>query len=431
MRISRKPSSMSPVPSKDPGSKGSSPPRRKLKRTPGASSAAAVTKAPILAHMTIQKMSPGAVEHAPLTPAFARQRYGSALTAYELKEINEFREIYFVGQIEKKTMTVGAFDTPTAHYKAVVGDHIAYRYEILGALGKGAFGEVLKCFDHKTNKPVAVKVTVNTPIMKQQGAVEVANLQLVGTATTSCVCQYVDSFMFRNHLCIVTEILGPSLFAYLKTRNYEGLPIQQVRSITRDLLTALAYIHSKKVMHCDLKPENILFAGAGTNNVRLIDFGSSCMTGKQTYNYLQSRFYRAPEVILQLPYSTPIDMWSLGCILCELLMGKPIFPGQNEFDQLGRFVEVVGQPPPAMVQQSPRKERYFTSDNKLKTVPGKQPKVPFSTKLPALLKINDQAALDLISKCFEWDPARRLTAAAGLKHKWITAARPIPHAGTP
>ena len=426
MRLSRKslgrPKCPSPLP-KPPNHQSPVSPERKLKRSVTASSAANVSKSRILANIEIPKMSPGVVEHAPIAPAFAKQRYGSALTSWELKEINDFREIYYVGQIEKKSIMANGFDTPTFHYKAVPGDHIAYRYEIVAPLGKGAFGEVLKCLDHKTNKGVAVKVCVNTPVMQQQGAVEVANLQMVSTSKTSCVCQYVDSFMFRNHLCIVTEILGPSLFSYLREREYEGLPLSQVKAITHDLLTGLAYIHSQKIMHCDMKPENILFAGTGTNSVRIIDFGSSCVTGKQTYNYLQSRFYRAPEVILQLPYGTPIDMWSLGCIVCELITGKPIFAGQNEFDQLGRFVEVIGQPPLHMVTQSPRKERYFGSDNRLKTVPGKQPKVPFRTKLPTLLKITDSALLEFISKCLEWDPSKRMSAQAGLKHKWIAVAR--------
>lgn len=423
-RLSRKslgrPTCPSPPASKQPNRQTS--PTRKLRRSAVSSSAASVPKT-ILANIDIPVMSPGVVEHAPIAPAFAKQRYGSFLTAYELKEINDFREIYYVGQLEKKSPAAN-FDTPTFHYKAVIGDHIAYRYEIVGVFGKGAFGEVLKCIDHKTNKGVAVKVTVNTPIMKQQGAVEVANLQMVSASKTSCICQYVDSFVFRNHLCIVTEILGPSLFSCLRDRGYEGLPLTQVRSITHDLLTGLAYIHSNKIMHCDLKPENILFATTGTNSVRIIDFGSSCVAGKQTFNYLQSRFYRAPEVILQLPYGTPIDMWSLGCIVCELITGKPIFAGQNEFDQLGRFVEVIGQPPVHMVTQSPRKDRYFAPDNRLKTVPGKQPKVPFRTKLPTLLKITDSALLEFISKCLEWDPNKRLTAAAGLKHKWIAVGRP-------
>lgn len=421
MRLSRN-SGPSPGPSKERTRNSLPSPRRKVSRVSAAVSATNISRPPILAPVKAVKPSPSTVDQGGLSPAFARQRYGSMLTTYELKEINDFREIYYVGQLERKALMAGGFDTPTAHYKSIVGDHIAYRYEILGVLGKGAFGEVLKCFDHKTKTVVAVKVTVNTPIMKQQGSVEVENLRLVGTGQTTCVCHYLDSFMFRNHLCIVTEILGPSLFFCLKERDYEGISVAHVKSITRDLLTALEYIHSKKVIHCDLKPENILLAGIDTHHARLIDFGTSCMTGKQTYNYLQSRFYRAPEVILQLPYSTPIDMWSLGCIICELLTGKPLFAGQNEFDQLGRFVEVVGHPPLEMIQASPRRERYFGPDNRLKTVPGRQPKQAFKTKLPVLLKTTDAALLDLLGKCLEWDPSKRLTASAGLKHKWISVS---------
>lgn len=82
-------------------------------------------------------------------------------------------------------------------------------------------------------------------------------------------------------------------------------------------------------MHCDLKPENILLKQPDRSAVKVIDFGSSCLEDETRYTYIQSRFYRAPEVILGLPYGTPIDMWSLGCILAELYTGCPIFPGKG------------------------------------------------------------------------------------------------------
>ena len=85
-------------------------------------------------------------------------------------------------------------------------------------------------------------------------------------------------------------------------------------------------------MHCDLKPENILLRHYNKAMVKIIDFGSSCFSHERVYTYIQSRFYRAPEVILGIPYSFEIDMWSFGCVVCELINGMPIFPGASEAD---------------------------------------------------------------------------------------------------
>lgn len=85
-------------------------------------------------------------------------------------------------------------------------------------------------------------------------------------------------------------------------------------------------------MHCDLKPENILLKQPNKSGIKVIDYGSSCFTNSRIYTYIQSRFYRAPEIILGIPYTMAIDMWSFGCIIAELYTGYPIFPGENETD---------------------------------------------------------------------------------------------------
>ena len=98
------------------------------------------------------------------------------------------------------------------------------------------------------------------------------------------------------------------------------------------------------VIHCDLKPENILLRVSNRSAIKVIDFGSSCKRTEQMFVYIQSRFYRSPEVIMGLPYSQAIDMWSLGCILVELHVGTPLFSGEDEHDQMIRFVSLLGMP---------------------------------------------------------------------------------------
>jgi dual specificity protein kinase YAK1 len=91
-----------------------------------------------------------------------------------------------------------------------------------------------------------------------------------------------------------------------------------------------------------LKPENILLRSLEVPSIKVIDFGSACLENQQTYSYIQSRFYRSPEVLLGLKYTTAIDMWSFGCIVAELFLGLPIFPGNSEYNQLTRITETMG-----------------------------------------------------------------------------------------
>jgi len=120
------------------------------------------------------------------------------------------------------------------------------------------------------------------------------------------------------------------------------------------------------IVHCDLKPENLLLISSKRSFLKLIDFGSSCLTDKQLYTYLQSRFYRAPEILLGLPYSFPIDMWSLGCIAAELTTGLPLFPGQCEMEQLANFMEILGPPPPDLLEASRKRKMFFDSKGTIK-----------------------------------------------------------------
>ena len=91
----------------------------------------------------------------------------------------------------------------------------------------------------------------------------------------------------------------------------------------------------------------------------MIDFGSSCFVNERIYTYIQSRFYRAPEIILGIPYTTAIDMWSFGCILTELFTGVPLFPGESEQEQLSLIMEVIGMPPQTILDQATRKDVFF------------------------------------------------------------------------
>jgi dual specificity tyrosine-phosphorylation-regulated kinase 1 len=115
------------------------------------------------------------------------------------------------------------------------------------------------------------------------------------------------------------------------------------------------------VMHCDLKPENVLLL-KGADGVKVIDFGSSCRVGDRVYPYIQSRYYRSPEVLMGLHYTQAIDMWSLGCIVVELLTGAALFTGSDEADQVHRIVEVLGVPRASLLDAASKKGRFFRLD---------------------------------------------------------------------
>lgn len=105
--------------------------------------------------------------------------------------------------------------------------------------------------------------------------------------------------------------------------------------------------------------ENVLLKQRGSSLIKVIDFGSSCYSNQRVYTYIQSRFYRSPEVILGLPYGTPIDMWSFGCILAELYTGYPLFPGENEVEQLACIMEVLGRPSDNLINMASRRRLFF------------------------------------------------------------------------
>lgn len=132
-----------------------------------------------------------------------------------------------------------------------------------------------------------------------------------------------------------------------------------VRIFSTQILDTLIVTKASQIIHCDLKPENILLKSLDSPTIKVIDFGSACHESQQTYTYIQSRFYRSPEVLLGLRYTTAIDMWSFGCIVAELYLGLPIFPGSSEYNQLTRIIEAVGNIPDYMIVSGKHGHRYF------------------------------------------------------------------------
>lgn len=212
-----------------------------------------------------------------------------------------------------------------------------------------------------------------------------------------------------------------NLYEFIKCHDFRGFSLKLIRRFAKQLLSSLVLLKSKKVIHCDLKPENVLLAHPTHSEIKVIDFGSSCLENEKVYTYIQSRFYRSPEVILGMTYGMPIDMWSLGCILAELLTGYPIFPGENEQEQLACIMEVFGPPEKHLIEKSTRKKLFFDSLGKPRitvSTKGKRRR-PSSKSLQQVLKCEDDAFIDFISRCLRWDPDRRLKPDDATHHEFI------------
>ena len=374
------------------------------------------------------------------------------LNIFERGEIVDYSDIYFTGTLSARKI-VGdlnsassnfGYDDERGDYNIVEGDHLAYRYEVVDLLGKGSFGQVVRCVDHKTGILVAVKIIRNKKRFHQQALVEVNILKKLKEWVGSCtvlkrprltqwqdphkkhsVVNFDQSFYFRGHLCISTDLLGMNLYEFIKAHDFRGFSLKLIRRFTKQLLQSLVLLHHHKVIHCDLKPENILLAHPVHSEIKVIDFGSSCFENEKVYTYIQSRFYRSPEVILGMSYGMPIDMWSVGCILAELYTGYPIFPGENEQEQLACIMEVFGPPEKHLIEKSSRKKLFFDSMGKPRlTVSSKgRRRRPSSKELRQVLKCDDEAFLDFITKCLKWDPSRRMNPHEANKHEFITGVK--------
>ena len=360
--------------------------------------------------------------------------FADVLTEYERAEIREVERVWWDGHTavkHKATLLPGelnhGYDDDRGDYTITVHDHLAYRYEILGIVGKGSFGQVVKAYDHKEGRLVAIKVIRNKARFHKQALVEVKVLTHIKENDpkdeTNSVRMH-EHFSFRSHLCIVFELLSFNLYEFMKSNSFMGVSLPLIRRFAVQLLNTLRYLAKHSIVHCDLKPENILLCQPGRSAIKCIDFGSSCFEQQPVYTYIQSRFYRSPEVILGLPYFCAIDMWSFGCILAELYSGYPLFPGENEVEQLACIMEVLGTPPANLIAECSRRKQFFDSEMNPRIVANSKGKKrrPSSKDLISSLRCTDVAFVSFLEGCLQWDAAERLTPEAALRHEWIMEA---------
>mmetsp|Transcript_1363 Transcript_1363/g.2598 ORF Transcript_1363/g.2598 Transcript_1363/m.2598 type:complete len:635 (-) Transcript_1363:231-2135(-) len=305
-------------------------------------------------------------------PPRTRDRAACPLNKLSVRLLDTYNNInqrYYAkkGLEAKKKKKKRARDKSKAYdYQVVEGAHIGEndRYKIDKEIGKGSFGKVVRAFDTVDKEWVAIKIVKKKTAFLRQAETEIKILQALQEQKLGeeapKVVRMKNFFKHEKHQCLVFELLYRNLYELLIDTQYKGVSLNLVRKFGKQILQTLGFLRRRSVIHCDLKPENVLMRLKNRSHIKVIDFGSACFASEKAFTYIQSRFYRAPEVLLGIEYSFPIDMWSLGCMLVEMHTGKPLFPGRNEQDQMCKQVEVLGMPPDWMIETGKYGIKHFT-----------------------------------------------------------------------
>uniref|UniRef100_U3ECZ9 non-specific serine/threonine protein kinase n=1 Tax=Callithrix jacchus TaxID=9483 RepID=U3ECZ9_CALJA len=265
----------------------------------------------------------------------------------------------------KQNCTTGEGDYQLVQHEVLCS--MKNTYEVLDFLGRGTFGQVVKCWKRGTNEIVAIKILKNHPSYARQGQIEVSILARLSTenADEYNFVRAYECFQHCNHTCLVFEMLEQNLYDFLKQNKFSPLPLKVIRPILQQVATALKKLKSLGLIHADLKPENIMLVDPVRQpyRVKVIDFGSASHVSKTVCStYLQSRYYRAPEIILGLPFCEAIDMWSLGCVIAELFLGWPLYPGALEYDQIRYISQTQGLPGEQLLNVGTKSTRFFCKE---------------------------------------------------------------------
>eukprot|EP00656_Telonema_subtile_P020228 TRINITY_DN2137_c0_g1_i3.p1 TRINITY_DN2137_c0_g1~~TRINITY_DN2137_c0_g1_i3.p1 ORF type:complete len:493 (-),score=100.94 TRINITY_DN2137_c0_g1_i3:170-1648(-) len=360
----------------------------------------------------------------------------------------------FIQGLEKHKAANGSFEDAQGNYQAEVGECLGVnsRYVVHTLIGGGAFCKCWLAFDRETKRKVCIKVTCNRKHCFEQSRREVKTLRYLNTQhPEAAIVKLLHSFVHCNHQALVFEPLAYDLYLLLKNESFKGLSLKLVLKFGIQILPTLQILSVSgglNLIHCDLKPENIMVVDRKQTKINIIDFGSSCFGGEHGSTYIQSRFYRAPEVLIGCPYTTQIDMWSFGCILFELYTGRPLFNGKGPEDQLMKITTLLGLPPAAMLGS----RKFFLQGSKEGDRLEAQPKsVSFQDRFRAIGyacisrrkrgdgvaladeiktdttgRVTDEGLLqfiDLLTRCLELDPEKRLTPSKAMRHKFWTTGQ--------
>ncbi|KAG1713508.1 hypothetical protein DVH05_001295 [Phytophthora capsici] len=335
-------------------------------------------------------------------------------------------EVFQLRIIREKNRT--GFE-PNQDWRPRTGALIGDRYKVEMAIGEAVFSRTYKCIDTTTSHAVCLKIIKNNKEYFDQGVDEIRVLEYIDQnckVDERHLVRLLDAFYFREHLIIVTELLRDNLYEFSRLLLQRGVinyfSIPRLKKITIEVLEALDTLHSLGLVHCDLKPENILIQNFSACTIKVIDFGSACFTTDELTSYVQSRSYRAPEVILGLFYDTKIDLWSLGCVIAEMFTGEVLFRNDSEQTLLARILATIG-PIPASLLADREDLQHQLIDTGLFTIDHLGNGVlAASLHLPPLeqtVHTKDVEFLDFLRALLQIDPTLRLSAREALTHPWL------------
>ena len=291
------------------------------------------------------------------------------------------------------------------------------KYEVIGIVNEGAYGIVYKAKNRETNEYVAIKKfkeTDDDEIVRKTTLREVKVLRMI---KHSNVVQLKEAFKRKGRLFLVFEYCDNNLLEILEERA-NGIAPEDVKSFIFQLLKSIEFCHRHGVIHRDIKPENLLI-DENTNVLKLCDFGfARTLPKKQKHpltDYVATRWYRSPELLLGINYSKEVDMWAIGCIMGEITDGDPLFPGESEIDQLYLIQKVLGQ-------LTPEQEEHFRKNPRFIGLSFPDVSKPETLQKHYVGKMSKKA-ISLMEGFLEMDPAQRITALEALAHPYFDGIR--------
>lgn len=349
---------------------------------------------------------------------------------------------------------------------------INQRYKLVAQIGKGTFSRVIKCVDkkisqkHQTKHYVAIKINRNVDKYQVAAKVEYEILQAIKNYdkdNVSFCAHLTSSFDYYGHRCFVFPLYGRSVYGFLSSNKYTPFASAQVKQFAWQIIQAVKFLHKIKIIFTDLKPENIVFVtdrsirrtiaqlesklphafqfwkmrmkNAGYTDddiqcltveipidirIKVIDFGSALFEARWHNHLVQTRHYRAPEVVLGMRWSFPIDIWSIGCIMLEFIYGRMVFNTHDSIDHLSQMTKMIGPMPDKIRAKIPNevREAYFKRDGSLKLKNAKISSVQCHP-LKRYFGPKDAVMMDLVDKMLRWDPDERISATEALEHPYF------------
>uniref|UniRef100_H3BZC1 Protein kinase domain-containing protein n=1 Tax=Tetraodon nigroviridis TaxID=99883 RepID=H3BZC1_TETNG len=290
----------------------------------------------------------------------------------------------------------------------------ACHYCVLELMGSGVFGQVAKCLNETTKETVAVKVFHNAGGTSEAKSCPVLSpkmyfLKKLCRFNHPNLVRFIEEFQHQGNPCLVLEILHKDILHAVKNHEWK-MQLNKIRLIAKQLLKAINTLAKAGIVHCDLKPNNIMFVSKEHRKIKLIDFGLASMNSRLRAGVvLQATSYRAPEILLGLPFSHGIDVWGTGCVFAFLYLCHNLFQARCGYETMRQVVQLLGQPEDRLLHQGIHTRKYFLEEDGPDGV----------VTSPAELEDRRQF-VDLLKCLLNVDSEKRISPTQALQHPFIT-----------